>query len=89
LARERRQATAVVLRETHPGHLLPLGVWNVRENVRRALQQPYMSFADLSQGLTYIGSRFEIPLQEWIRQSQVITFALRQRRLTDFLGAAW
>lgn len=86
LGRERRQATAVVLRETHPGHLLPLGVWNVRENVRRALRHPYVSFPDLGQALSYVGTRFEIPLQEWIRQSRLISSALRQRRLTDFPG---
>ncbi|MFQ5986002.1 MAG: hypothetical protein ACE5KQ_01420 [Thermoplasmata archaeon] len=88
LARERRQATAVVLRETHPGHLLPLGVWNVRENVRRALRHPYVSFPDLPQALSYVGTRFEIPLEEWIRQSAVISSALRQRRLDDFPGWA-
>lgn len=88
LAREGRQATAVVLRETHPGHLLPLGVWNVRENVRRALHHPYMSFSDLNQALSYVGSRFDISLEEWVRQSAVISFALRQRRLTDYAGWA-
>ncbi len=88
LAREGRQATAIVLRETHPGHFLPLGVWNVRENVRRALHQPYMSFPDLTQALSYVGTRFEIPLEEWVRQSAVISFALCQRRLTDYPGWA-
>ncbi len=88
LAREGRQATAIVLRETHSGHLLPLGVWNVRENVRRALRQPHMSFPDLTQALSYVGTRFEIPLEEWVRQSSVISFALRQRRLTDYPGWA-
>jgi len=88
LAREGRQATAIVLRETHPGHLLPLGVWNVRENVRRALRQPYVSFPDLTRALSYVGTRFEIPLEEWVRQSAVISFALRQRRLTDYSGWA-
>jgi hypothetical protein len=86
LAREGRQATAIVLRETHPGHFLPLGVWNVRENVRRALREPHMSFPDLTQALSYVGTRFEIALEEWVRQSAVISFALRQRRLTDYPG---
>ncbi len=37
---------------------------------------------------SYVGTRFEIALEEWVRQSAVISFALRQRRLTDYPGWA-
>ena len=32
LMAERRQAGAVIFREAHPGYIMPVGVWNVREN---------------------------------------------------------
>ncbi|MCW8802471.1 MAG: Nre family DNA repair protein, partial [Candidatus Bathyarchaeota archaeon] len=34
LIKERRQASVIVLREAHPGYIMPVGVWQVRENVR-------------------------------------------------------
>ena len=39
LLKERRQATAIVLREARPGYIMPIGVWQVRENVRNAMRQ--------------------------------------------------
>lgn len=32
LVKERRQAAVLVLREAHPGYIMPVGVWQVREN---------------------------------------------------------
>ncbi|PJB21549.1 MAG: hypothetical protein CO114_04770, partial [Euryarchaeota archaeon CG_4_9_14_3_um_filter_38_12] len=39
LSKERRQAGVVILREAHPGYIMPVGVWNVRENVRNAFKK--------------------------------------------------
>ncbi|HID09119.1 TPA: hypothetical protein EYP13_02725, partial [Candidatus Micrarchaeota archaeon] len=36
LLREKRQARAIIIREVHEGYYIPLGVWQVRENVREA-----------------------------------------------------
>ncbi|MDR0492715.1 MAG: Nre family DNA repair protein [Nitrososphaerota archaeon] len=84
LQKERRQATAIVLREARPGYIMPIGVWQVRENVRNAMnQQPY-KFKNLAQSLQFIANRFEIPLQRWIQQSELLKRALFQRRISDF-----
>jgi len=84
LLRERRQATVVVLREARPGYIMPIGVWQVRENVRNAMKQTPLKFSTLAQSLQFIGSRFEIPLQQWIVQSELLKRALFQRKITDF-----
>jgi hypothetical protein len=84
LLRERRQATVVVLREARPGYIMPIGVWQVRENVRNAMKQIPFKFNTLAQSLQFIGSRFEIPLQRWIVQSELLKRALFQRKITDF-----
>ena len=56
LAQEGRQASAVVLRESRPGHLMPLGVWKCREIVREALNQPYLRFDTRLGALKYMMS---------------------------------
>jgi DNA repair protein NreA len=85
LGKERRQAGAVIMREAHPGYIMPIGVWNVRESVRYAYTQPYEKFETLQQALVHVQSFFDIPLQRWIRTSAVLKNQLYQRRLEDFI----
>jgi hypothetical protein len=85
LARERRQASVIVLREAHPGYIMPVGVWQVRENVRHAMGQKPITYNTFNEALERIASKFKIPLQGWIRQSQLIRNTLFQKRITDFL----
>jgi DNA repair protein NreA len=84
LQKERRQATAIVLREARPGYIMPIGVWQVRENVRNAMKQKPYLFNSLAQSLQFISGRLEIPLQRWILQSQLLKRALFQKKITDF-----
>ena len=85
LLKERRQATVIVLREAHPGYIMPVGVWQVRENVRNAMRQPPLKFNTLEEALQRVASQFDIPLQRWIRKSELLQNALFQKRITDFL----
>jgi hypothetical protein len=84
LNKERRQAGAVVLREAHPGYILPIGVWNVRESVRKALKEKYEKFETLDKALIFISKKMDIPLQRWIRNSAILKNQLYQKRLEDF-----
>jgi len=85
LTKERRQASVIILREAHPGYIMPIGVWNVRESVRKALTQPYRTYDTLNQALTDIAMKMDIPIQRWIHNSAVLKNHLYQRRLEDFL----
>ncbi|MFO7677758.1 MAG: Nre family DNA repair protein [Thermoplasmatota archaeon] len=85
LNKERRQAGVVILREAHPGYIMPIGVWNVRESVRRALQESYQKYDMLSQALEYVQTTMDIPIQRWIRNSAVLKNQLFQKRLEDFV----
>ena len=87
LLKERRQATAIVLREARPGYIMPIGVWQVRENVRNAMRQKPYIFNSLAESLQFIGSKFEIPMQRWILQSELLKRALFQKKMTDFFNA--
>jgi len=86
LTKERRQATVIVLREARPGYIMPIGVWQVRENVRNAMRQKPYRFSTLNDSLKFISSRFEIPLRRWIIQSALLKNALYQKKLTDFFS---
>ncbi|MEM4244475.1 MAG: Nre family DNA repair protein [Candidatus Bathyarchaeia archaeon] len=86
LVKERRQATVIVLREARPGYIMPVGVWQVRENVRNAMRQKPQLFKSLNEALQFISSRFEIPLRRWVMQSELLKKALFQKKLSDFFS---
>ena len=88
LAKERRQATVIVLREARPGYIMPVGVWHVRENVRNAMRQTPLKFNTLNEALARIASQFQIPMQKWLNDSKLLQNALFQRRLTDYFKPA-
>jgi len=84
LSRERRQAAALILREIHPGYILPVGVWNVRESVRRALGTTPQTFDTLKAALAHAVKGLTIPLKTWVQNSIILRRALLQTRITDF-----
>jgi hypothetical protein len=72
LANEGRQAMVVIMREEYPTMTMPVGVWLVRETVRRALSLPYLKFDSLKGALNHIAARFKIPLSTWISVSDIL-----------------
>ena len=84
LEREGRQAAAVVLRETYPGYIMPLGVWNVRESIRAMMRQPYESYETFRGAMNAALSKFRIPAQKWRRESVLISRELSQTKITSF-----
>ena len=78
------QAGVVVLREVHPGEVLPLGVWNVREHVRAGLKTPPARLPSLEALNAAISEYFAIPLPRWLAASAVLREARTQRRLEEF-----
>ena len=85
LERARRQAVVVVLREAHPGYIMPVGVWQVRENVRNAMKQKPQKYNTLEEALQRIASQFQIPLKIWIERSKLLQAALFQKKITDYI----
>lgn len=81
LAREKKQAAAIILREAYHGYI-PLGVFNVRENIRSAMNQPYREFEDMKTALTYISSNLEMPLENFIKNSDLLKDLLQSRQTT-------
>jgi hypothetical protein len=86
LHREGKQAGAIILREAYRGYV-PLGVFNVRENVRHALLGPPREFEDVKSALSDIGNRLSLPLTRFIEESTLLCDVMRggQMRLSSFL----
>ena len=85
LVQEGRQATVVVLREAHPGYILPVGVWFVRETVRKALSSPPRKFSSIQEVFEYVSRRFKIPLNIWLENSKILTYLLKQEKITKYM----
>ncbi len=75
-----RQARAVVFREVYEGYTVPLGSWQILENVRHAFSQGAESFATRKEALEHINSRLRLPMEDYVQQSRL----LKQKRLFDF-----
>jgi len=85
LCRENRQASALVLREIHPGYILPVGVWNVRESIRQMLKGEPQKFDNLPAALNCAMTRLTIPLKNWIEVSRLLRQFLYQKKITEFV----
>ncbi|WP_042704131.1 Nre family DNA repair protein [Methanobrevibacter arboriphilus] len=81
LAKQKKQAGAIVLREAYSGYV-PLGVFNVRENVKYAMEQPYKEFESLKQSLEYIGTKLKIPVNKYVKTSELLKELLQSRQTT-------
>jgi hypothetical protein len=81
LAREGKQAGAIVLREAYNGYV-PLGVFNVRENVRNAMNQNYREFEDMKTALSYISTKIKLPMESFVKQSDLLNELLQSRQTT-------
>jgi len=81
LKRMKKQAGAIVLREAYEGYV-PLGVFNVRENVRSALKEPHREFGSFRDSLNYVSTRLRLPLSRFIEQGPLMREMLTSRQTT-------
>ena len=85
LAKQKIQAGAVVLREAYRGYV-PLGVFNVRENVRSAMVQDPIEFEDFRGAFEYVSAKLKLSKERYLSQGKVLydTLSGRQSRLDEF-----
>lgn len=84
LLKEKRQARVIILREAHPGYIMPVGVWNVRESVREALRKNPRKFDTLDNMLKAVEQKLAIPLDIWKQHSKMLIDSLQQKKITDY-----
>lgn len=87
LYRRGRQAIAIVLREIYPGFNLPIGVWFVRENIRRMLsEKPVLATSDLREVLELIDRETRLGSKKWVNNSRLLRRLLYNYTIDYFLG---
>jgi len=71
LAKEGKQAGAIILREARRGYI-PLGVFNVRENVKHAMGSSPKEFDGISDALRYLANGFSLPHTRFMEESTLL-----------------
>jgi hypothetical protein len=72
LIQMRRKAAVLAFREVGEGYAIPLGVWQVRENMRHALRKDPLSFDSLKSSLQYIAEGLTIPMMYYYHKSPLL-----------------
>jgi hypothetical protein len=80
LHRIKKQASVLAIREIYEGYSVPLGVWQVRENVREAFKEDPKKFQNLDSAIKYASTRLRYPFSEYRKKSVL----LNQSKLTNY-----
>jgi len=81
----RRQAAVLALREVGPEYYAPVGVWQVREGVRRALSSEPLRFGELGWALDHLAREVRFNLRSLARSLYIAQFLKRWVSLEGFL----
>ncbi|MFH1256129.1 MAG: Nre family DNA repair protein [Candidatus Diapherotrites archaeon] len=84
-AKEKRQGGAIVFREVGEGYGVPLGVWVIRETVRKAMQKKPLSFSSLELSLKFLEQKLKIPMQRYKKESKLLDLIKNQRKISEFV----
>ena len=86
LRKRRRQARIVVFREVTPAYYAPVGVWQVRLGVKKAMESKGLTFESLGDALSYVGSKLEHPVERYVARSWILNSLSKQETLDRWLG---
>ena len=82
---KKKQATGIVFREIGEGYSIPLGVWQIRENVRNALKQNPIAFSELKICLDYLKTKLKVPIEEYKKESKLFDEIKNQKKITEWI----
>ena len=85
LLKVKHKAAALILREIHPEYIMPVGVWQVREGIRRSLDGMAKQVESFDEALNFASISMSLSKNEWLRNSQMYKSKREQLRITDFL----
>ncbi|MCD6230205.1 MAG: hypothetical protein J7K00_05450 [Candidatus Diapherotrites archaeon] len=69
---KKHQSAALILREIHSGYWAPLGVWQVREGLRKALESKPVAFSSIEEALSFASAKLKIPIKTWKKESELV-----------------
>jgi len=85
LVKEKRQAGCIVFREIGAGYQIPLGVWQIRENVRHAFGKKPFSFSSLSIVLAFLSKKLKISMKQYERESRLLDHFKHQKTILQWV----
>lgn len=85
LFKRRHKAAVLILREIRPEYVMPLGVWQIREGIRKAVDGEAKQFDSFEKALSFACINLSVSKNEWIRNSKIYKNMREQMRITDFL----
>ena len=80
----RKKAAAIVIREIYPEYVLPVGVWQIREGLRKAMKNKSDIFDNLDKALDHACMKTNLSKNEWSRNSKIMKSIKHQKRLSDY-----
>jgi len=83
LFKAKRKAAALVLREIHSEYVMPVGVWQVREGIRRAFEGRAEEIENFEQALSFACIGLSLSKNEWKRKSKMYRSKREQLKITD------
>jgi hypothetical protein len=84
LFKRRHKAAALILREIRPEYVMPVGVWQIREGIRKALDGVSDQFDNFQNAFSFACVNLSVSKSEWIRNSRIYKSMREQMRITDF-----
>jgi len=83
LSQMKIQAGVIILREIRPEYAIPVGVWQVREGIREAMNQNPVILDNFDDALFLASNKTSISKFEWLSHGN-ISKLMRQKTLSDF-----
>jgi len=77
-------AAAIVFREIGKDYAVPLGVWQIRENVRAALKEKPLEFSNFDLALDFLSKKLTVPIEQYKKKSALITYFKSQTRISQW-----
>jgi DNA repair protein NreA len=71
LMEKKKQAKVLIVREIYNDYSIPVGVWQVRENVRHAFNNDPKEFEDTKQIKEYLKKELKYDLNEYLHESKI------------------
>ncbi|MDD4250666.1 MAG: Nre family DNA repair protein [Candidatus ainarchaeum sp.] len=84
LVDRKENASAIVFREIGSNYAIPLGVWQIRENVRHALKEEPLIFSTMDNVLEFLSKKLSVPISQYKTKSVLIKHFKSQTRLSQW-----
>ena len=83
LKKKKIQAGVVILREIRPEYAIPVGVWQVREGIREAMNLSPLIADNFEHALLLASNKMSISKSEWLSHGKILEL-MRQKTISDF-----